>query len=404
MLVSLRLRNFKSFADAQAPFGPLTLLVGANASGKSNVLDALRLLKVLGAEGLPLDLALQGVRSSRGEWTGIRGGLHEAVRTGAQTFMLESSWRVLPEQPSEQPYTLEHLLECEVTPHPMVRRERLRQPGGQHPVFETHAPVEMEAEGGGKVQGKRITQWQDEKPFVYTRSSNARDSELALWAALPMGLMQPARELGRTLGKIQLLDVVPTSMRGYVPQEMKELGASGENLSAILWQLCQDSQRKQELVDWLSELCSPELADIEFSTTDTGEVMLRLVERDGSRVSARSLSDGTLRFLGELVALRTAPAGSILLLEELGRELHPSRVHLLVEYLESITAERGLQVIATTHSPLVLEALGPEARDNVVALGRVQGQPGTIMKRVAELPRFQEVVAATPRSATPSRA
>ncbi|HLM43121.1 MAG TPA: ATP-binding protein, partial [Myxococcaceae bacterium] len=196
----------------------------------------------------------------------------------------------------------------------------------------------------------------------------------------------------RALGGIRLLDVVPSAMRGYVPQKRRELGENGENLSAILWQLCQEPEQKRELVDWLSELCSPELADIEFSLTDEGDVMLRLVETNGGKVSARSLSDGTLRFLGELVALRTAPKGSIILLEELGRELHPSRVHLLVEYLESITEERGIQVIATTHSPLVLEALGPKARGDVVALGHVPDQPGTVMKRVSDLPRFEEVV------------
>lgn len=203
---------------------------------------------------------------------------------------------------------------------------------------------------------------------------------------------ESSRELVEELGRLKFLDVVPSSMRGYVPQGMRELGETGENLSAILWQLCQEPEQKGELVDWLSELCSPELADIEFSVTDEGDVMLRLVETGGGKVSARSLSDGTLRFLGELVALRTAPKGSIILLEELGRELHPSRVHLLVEYLESITEERGIQVIATTHSPLVLEALGPKARGDVVALGHVPEQPGTVMKRVSDLPRFEEVV------------
>jgi len=379
MLTSLRLRNFKSFADAQALFGPLTLLVGANASGKSNVLDALRLLRGLGAEHLQLEHALAGTAG----WTGIRGGIHEAVRTGADSFVLESSWRVEPVQPEQPALSFDHLIECAVTPYPVIRRERVLEVGRQVPLLEAEL---VDVEGTAILSVLTM----QEEPFS---TYDVGESALGF---LDVRLSAHGRELVgdllRALGGIRLLDVVPSAMRGYVPQKRRGLGENGENLSAILWQLCQEPAQKQELVDWLSELCAPELADIEFSLTDEGDVMLRLVESDGSKVSARSLSDGTLRFLGELVALRTAPKGSIVLLEELGRELHPSRVHLLVEYLESITEERGIQVIATTHSPLVLEALGPKARGDVVALGHVPGQPGTVMKRVSDLPRFEEVV------------
>lgn len=380
MLASLRLRNFKSFADAHAPFGPLTLLVGANASGKSNVLDALRLLRGLGAERLTLEQVLAGTAG----WPGIRGGIHEAVRTGAESFMLESSWHVEPAQ-SEQPvHSFDHLLECAVTPSPMIRHERLWDVGRQEPLFEAR----FDEERGVSL----LTDSTRQELVAEGYGSEDRSWLSSLALQILVKGAERARGLLQALGGIRFLDVSPSAMRGYVPQKRRELGENGENLSAILWQLCQESEQKQELVDWLSELCSPELADIEFSVTDEGDVMLRLVETDGSKVSARSLSDGTLRFLGELVALRTAPKGSLILLEEVGRELHPSRVHLLVEYLEAITEERGLQVIATTHSPLVLEALGPETRDNVVALGHVPGHPGTVMKRVSDLPRFAEVV------------
>jgi predicted ATPase len=192
--------------------------------------------------------------------------------------------------------------------------------------------------------------------------------------------------------EVGFLDMVPSSMRRYVPREMQEMGEGGEFLSAVLWRLCQDADVKQGLIDWLAELCAPELDDIGFSETDEGEVMLRLTEKDGSRVSARSLSDGTLRFLGELVALRTAPEGSVLMMEELGNGLHPRRMHLLVEYLETMTQRRNIQVIATTHSPLVLQALGERSRRDVVVLGRPPGAPGSIMRRLGDLPGFDTIV------------
>ena len=48
MITSLRLKNFKSFADETLPLGPFTVIVGANASGKSNIRDAFRFLHGIG--------------------------------------------------------------------------------------------------------------------------------------------------------------------------------------------------------------------------------------------------------------------------------------------------------------------------------------------------------------------
>jgi recombinational DNA repair ATPase RecF len=44
ILTSFTLTNFKSYREARFPLGPLTLLIGANASGKSNAIEALKVL------------------------------------------------------------------------------------------------------------------------------------------------------------------------------------------------------------------------------------------------------------------------------------------------------------------------------------------------------------------------
>ncbi|GBE73061.1 DNA replication and repair protein RecF [Microcystis aeruginosa NIES-87] len=54
MLTSLTLGNFKSYQEATLSLAPITLLIGANASGKSNALEAIRLLSWL-AKGSRLD-------------------------------------------------------------------------------------------------------------------------------------------------------------------------------------------------------------------------------------------------------------------------------------------------------------------------------------------------------------
>ncbi|MBD3265140.1 AAA family ATPase, partial [bacterium] len=54
MIRSISIRNFKSYKEAELKFSPLTMLIGANASGKSNAIEAIRLLSWL-AKGQRLD-------------------------------------------------------------------------------------------------------------------------------------------------------------------------------------------------------------------------------------------------------------------------------------------------------------------------------------------------------------
>jgi predicted ATPase len=123
--------------------------------------------------------------------------------------------------------------------------------------------------------------------------------------------------------------------------------------------------------------------------------MAILVERDGKRVSVRSLSDGTLRFLGMLVALRTAASGSVFLIEEIDGGLHPARLHVLVEFLEALAREGRIQIIATTHSPAMLQAVSRATLLSAVVFGRVAEHEGTIMRRLGDLPRFEETLERT---------
>jgi predicted ATPase len=183
-------------------------------------------------------------------------------------------------------------------------------------------------------------------------------------------------------------------MRGYGQMKRPQLAPDGSNFSGALAHLCESSEEKQAIVDWLTELLAPEIADIDFvGVKELGDVMAILVEKDGKRVPARGLSDGTLRFLGLLLALRTAEPGSLFLIEDIDSGLHPARVHVLVEFLEALVRERDVQVIATTHAPVVLQALSRETLLSAVVFGRVPGHEGTLMRRLGDLPHFEEALA-----------
>jgi hypothetical protein len=197
------------------------------------------------------------------------------------------------------------------------------------------------------------------------------------------------------LREIQFLEINPARMRDY-GRRGDPLGTDGRNMSGVLADLCADPMEKFSLVTSIAELCAPEIKDIEFlGVEQLGDVIAMFVEKNGTRVSARSISDGTLHFLGTLLALRTAKPGSVVLIEEIEAGLHPTRIRLLVEYLQSVTDELDVQVIATTHSPVVLQWLSEESLRDTIVCGRVPEHEGTIMRRLSELPQLFEVLQRT---------
>lgn len=388
MLSSIRLHDFKSFADQTIPLAPLTLLVGANASGKSNLLDAIRFL-----QGLALDYPVADVLRDRYEggrlvWPAIRGGVAEVARKGREEFEIETRWKLAQ--------AVCHRVGVTMKGTPMLSRESLVAEGYGPYLFDSHARSLTKSAGlqpGGALN------------VAYKSTGGGRNETRAVAAARsaigqldPGGRLDPvvleiAHQVQRAARAAVFLSIEPGKMREYAPRQLTELGATGANVSAVVHEMCQTEDGKRRLVDWLSELCAPTIADIDFVETELGDVMLQLVEADGTRISARSLSDGTLRFLGEIVALLTAEKGSLLLVEEIENGLHPERVHLLVQLLEAVTVERGVQVIATTHSPRVLAALSTEGLHAAVLFARVEGEPGTITRRLGDLPKLDEVVA-----------
>ncbi|MBC1267437.1 AAA family ATPase, partial [Trichormus variabilis FSR] len=85
MLKQLILENWKSFRYAELPLDPLTVLIGTNASGKSNVVEALEFLQRI-ARGENVEAALAGDKTL----VSIRGGVEWAARKQETGFTLQT--------------------------------------------------------------------------------------------------------------------------------------------------------------------------------------------------------------------------------------------------------------------------------------------------------------------------
>ena len=401
MFTSLRLRNFKNFADETLRMGPFTVIVGANASGKSNIRDAFRFLHGVG-RGYTLAEILGGKYGSGGhvEWEEIRGAPAEIVRhgqdslrvdvdigTGEKGFVgatysigvqspvtLGGAFRVVHEE-------LDAIFEEDKVERLVIYTS---DPEAPDPVAaqndEHHLLLRMEKTGNRRKYGRRVavrpdqpalTQVEKHKPVLRFHK------ELASFVA-------------EDLADVLFLDPSPRQMREPAFPGQAGFGDSGENLATVLQAICNDPERRKTLLEWTRELTPMDVADFQFQTETSGKVQLAIVEEDGRVTSSRSVSDGTLRFLG-ILAVLLGKGPRLCVFEEIDSGIHPSRLHLLVELIESEVQKGDMQVVTTTHSPDLLACISDETFESTSVVCRNPGVSEAIIRPAKDLPNAEDL-------------
>lgn len=394
MLTSIELENFKSFRKATVPLGPFTLLVGTNASGKSNLRDAFRFLHGIGREYSLAEII--GEKWGEGgelQWKGIRGGTREAVFGGGETFSIRTRVRAYTAEGMQIRQQQRHRIDVAMgSPKtgPRVVRESLYW--GSYMFFDSHpdedAPKQKDEEHllvrmRGELHRRR-------GPVLMTLSSSPA---LVQVARKPGAKAQPRSEIMlRTLRSMRFLDLSPDATRMPSLPGRQVLGDRGENLSSVLQAICEDAEKKATLLEWLGALTPLDVVDFEFPQDFAGRVLVHLVEQGGRKISAHSASDGTLRFLAMLAALLDADSSQFYFFEELENGIHPTRLHLLVQLIEQQCRTGKVQVVATTHSPQLLGFLDAKSRKDALLVYRLKGADDSRVRPIAELPELNQIL------------
>jgi len=194
------------------------------------------------------------------------------------------------------------------------------------------------------------------------------------------------------LGALRPLELRPEVLRQYSPLGGFELGEHGENFAAAVWLLTQTARlgtpidgfppevsrrveqardRLETIVSWLGQLTPRAINSITVQHAPTNEVIFSVVEEPYDKpVTARSLSDGTLRFAALAVAVLGTSGRQTLLVEEVENGINPTRLNLLIRMLERATSTGpDVQVLASTHSPGVLDSASHDTVKNAIVLG-----------------------------------
>ncbi len=387
MLSRLMLADFKSFAEADVPLGALTLIVGTNASGKSNIRDAFRFLHGVGQDYTFAEVL--GSRYGDGgvlQWRGLRGGPREvAHRAKAQFFLGARVDHYL------------HMLVVNVSDPqlgPQVRLESLEEVGASF-WYDSHCeddPVTQQGEHQLLVRQPRGGRYRAHGKVSKFASSRAVISQFPHRRHEPAALRSACEEVLEAYRGMRFLDLDPGAMRQASMPGQVILGDRGENLSSVLQSICASDEGKDRLLGWVRALTPMDAVDFAFPTDFEGKILVHLVEEDGLQVSAHSASDGTLRFLALVAALLSPDTGRWYFFEELDNGIHPTRLHLLLELLHRATEEQGIQVIGTTHNPALLSYLDPASRKDALLTWRGEGMTSSKLCRIADLPGAEEVL------------
>lgn len=401
MIRKLKLYNFKNFRDATLYLGPFSVLVGTNASGKSNVRDAFRVLHAIG-RGYRLGEVFGEKRGESGEqqWTGIRGGTREAAFHGEAQFGIEVELDlVLPR--GKKPKTVTYRIDIDTgereegdSDDPRVVKERLEVKGYNHPILDSHPEGNAIGEDRDhiKVKVRKPTRGRHPKiQFLNSRpvltQMRGHDSENVVPSQAKI-----ADRVASALERMRFLDLSPKAMREPSVPGQTVLGDRGENLSSVLKAICEDEKLKDQLTAWIQELTPMDAVDFEFPTDFQGRTLVTLVERGGEKTSAYSASDGTLRFLAVIAALLGPEHANLYFIEELENGIHPTRIDLLLQLIEQSVAAEDVQVVATTHSPQLLRLLNEKTLKSASVVYRHEGRPEAKITRVKDIPYAEQVL------------
>lgn len=317
---SLRLRNWKNFQRAEILLANRVFLVGPNASGKSNFLDAFRFLRDLASSGGGFQEAI----------ITRRGGV-SAIRCLAARREPEIEIRVELQAGDDEPrWAYELAFSQDTQRRPQVRRER---------VLRGDVTLLDRPNDEDRIDPVRLTQ-------TFLEQVNVNKS---------------FRDLVTFFASIRYLHIVPQLVR----EPDRSVGRSNDPFGGdFLEQVAKttDKTRGARLrrIQETLRVAVPQLEEVELWRDARGTPHLRGKYQhwrpQGAWQTEEQFSDGTLRLMGLLwVAMEKEGP---LLLEEPELSLHPEIVRLLPQMLARVQRRTGRQIFLSTHSSELLRDEG----------------------------------------------
>jgi predicted ATPase len=363
-IAQLTLRDFLSYGSDAVPLelGPLNVLIGPNASGKSNLIEALAVLRATAG-----DLAA-ALREG--------GGIGEYVRNESMSM----GWFQIKA-------VVEHPFDPMELMYEIIVRESNQRAKVVHEVIGDAAPP--------PGLGMQLLYYSNDRGIAAIRPASAtgkggvrtiRPEDLSADQSILTQRRDPdlypqLTEVGDLFRSISIYRDWTfgsrTKARAPQPTDLPTdfLLPDASNLALVLHELVQRSATRKKLIEYLKRFYVS--AEHIATRIHGGTVQLFIDEGRENLVPATRLSDGTLRYLSLLAILCHPTPPPVICIEEPELGLHPDILPTIAELLKE--ASQRTQLVITTHSDALVSALSDTPEAIVVC---EPGPNGTQLRRL----------------------
>jgi len=360
----IRVKNFKSFKDLEVELGKFNLLIGANASGKSNFIRIFEFLRDIVKHGLDNAISMQGGSEY----------LRNISIGSSEDFSLEvvsdQEFRGLIRTKEKEPlgmttyqtiykFTIKFnetgsgfkIVEDKIT----QKCKFVRLKGKKEKLQEKEELGEGEilfsnVEGKLKVDLKLTAELPITKDDIFPRIlGEVKIPPKTLLIELPLFpfIFPPSETI---FGSISIYDFDPKLPKKAVPITGKmELEENGENLAIVLKNILEDKEKERKLSNLVRDLL-PFVNKLDIEKFADKSLLFKLEEVYAQKqyLPAPLISDGTINITALIIALYFEKK-LLTIIEEPERNIHPSLISGVVQMLKEASQKK--QIIVTTHNP-----------------------------------------------------
>ena len=331
-ITNLKVTGFRSLKDVDWHPGDLNIVIGPNASGKSNFLDLFEMLSHL-------------PRGKLGDYVQSRGGIASLLWDGRAEGIgvvldFELSSDVSAENGSPFRYSLQLLPSDQLGSYQKSKESLVRQDSGRELLGSSGHSTLVKA-----LEEFRQRQWESSLAYLDHLSGVHECDGLALWLV--------------TWRVHQAIDISRRSKGREAPVARYEtqIENDGSNLISVLHTLYTEDRAFAERINAAMGAAFAHFEKLEFPPSPAADQRVQMkvrwknLKRD---CSLSDLSDGTLRFLYLISILANPHPPSLIAIDEPETGLHPRMMGIVAEY--AMDAATRTQVVLTTHSPEFLDA------------------------------------------------
>lgn len=406
MIGRIIVRNFKSLRAVDLQLGRTNLLIGANSSGKSNFLEVFRVLQGIG-RGLSIRKILDGDLGGQtfDSWRGIRGGSTKACSIWPRSRNQEVSIQVQGKFPSSDADMWDFAIAF--TPsNGHVVRESLRV--GSETLYSIEkSGVLHPTRSGNQVEVPYLTQQRTISRQLADDSENGMANLNHIMPSIEEDsagrvvdqssrrtyfILHVATLVAKSLASAQQLDPLPHMIREHcMSNHGPNMGDHCKGFMALVRAICRDEVTRDQYLSWMREFSSLGGDDLTSALSTLSETP-SLSSGAVSNTELASLSDGTLRFAALIAAFFQPDMPEVMLIDEIETSIHAGQVRLIVELLGTHAGCEATQVIATTHSPVVLEWLKDTDLVRIFFCHRDHDTGESTIRPLHEVPRSENLL------------